>query len=312
MNRRELVSSVLDPNSKTPYIPAAFFIHFKPNFHRGQAAINKHLEYFQVTGMDFVKIQYETRFPLRPEISCPDDWSKMPLYREEFYADLINVAKNLVDATSQDSLVIMTLFSPFMCAGHTVGKTVLVDHLEENPEKTKKGIEIITESLMLFVQGCIDIGIDGFYHSTQGGETHRFEGSPIFDECIKPYDLALMEEIDQSCEFNILHICDYEGGYTDLKPFLDYPGHVVNSSLKLNDTVLTGHEISTMFDRPFMGGLDRHGIITSGSDEEIREAVISVCQSAPEKFILGADCTLPSDINWNNIKTAIETAHTYR
>jgi uroporphyrinogen decarboxylase len=34
-------------------------------------------------------------------------------------------------------------------------------------------------------------------------------------------------------------------------------------------------------------------------------------QDAPERFILGADCTLPGDVDWDNIKTAIATAHDY-
>jgi uroporphyrinogen decarboxylase len=312
MNKREILLSLLNPGTSTPYIPAAFFLHFDPAYQHGQAAIDKHLEYFRYTGMDFVKIQYETHFPILPEITKPDDWVRMPCYGKDFYEDQINIAKGLVTAAGKDALVIMTLYSPFMCAGHSVGKNVLFEHLKKNPEKTKKGIEIITESLMLFVKGCIEVGIDGFYHSTQGGETNRFESSPIFKECIKPYDLALMEEIERSCKFNILHICDYEGGYTDLTPFQDYPGHIVNCSLKLGEKNLTGKEVSRMFDKPFMGGLDRHGIVTSGNKEEIERAVKAVCQDAPEKFILGADCTLPGDIDWDNIKTAIQTAHSFR
>jgi uroporphyrinogen decarboxylase len=312
MNKRESVLSLLNPDTETPYVPAAFFLHFDPVFHHGQAAVDKHLEYFRYTGMDFVKIQYEQRFPLITEISKPEDWNRMPCYGLDFYEDQISIAKSLVDAAGKDALVLMTLFSPFMCAGHTVGKNVLVDHLEEDSDKTKKGIEIITESLMNFIKGCIEAGIDGFYHSTQGGETHRFEGSPIFDNCIKLYDLALMEEIDSHCKFNILHICDYEGGYTDLTPFLDYPGHVVNCSLVLREKRLTGAEVSRIFGRPFMGGLDRHGIINNGTELEIQTAVNEVCKSAPEKFIIGADCTLPSDINWKNIKTAIDTVHAFR
>jgi len=34
-----------------------------------------------------------------------------------------------------------------------------------------------------------------------------------------------------------------------------------------------------------------------------------VLHEAPDKFILGADCTLPSDIDWDNIKAAISTGH---
>jgi uroporphyrinogen decarboxylase len=161
----------------------------------------------------------------------------------------------------------------------------------------------------LFVNGCIDAGIDGFYHSTQGGESNRFEGSSIFDECIKPYDLYLMEAIDHSCEFNILHICDYEGEYSNLTPFLDYPGHVVNASLKLGEQYISPKIISEMFGRPSMGGLDRHGIIITGSEKEIQTEVKRICKNSPNKFILGADCTLPSNINWQNIRTAIHTAH---
>jgi uroporphyrinogen decarboxylase len=182
-------------------------------------------------------------------------------------------------------------------------------HIKENPGKVKQGLEIITESLMLFVKECIQLGVDGFYHSTQGGESERFGGSPLFDECVKPYDLALMEEIDQACIFNILHICDYHAGYDDLSPFLDYPGHVVNCSLRLGSKELTGKELSKMFNRPFMGGLDRKGIIVSGSKAEIEATVKSALRSAPDDTILGADCTLPGDIHWDNIKTAISAAH---
>jgi len=60
-----------------------------------------------------------------------------------------------------------------------------------------------------------------------------------------------------------------------------------------------------------MGGMDRHGIIVSGSTEEIRRAARQVLAQAPERFILGADCTLPGDIRWENIRAAIATAHGY-
>jgi uroporphyrinogen decarboxylase len=289
VNKREVVLSLKNPDTATPYIPAAFFLHFDPVYHCGQAAIDKQLEFFRYTEMDFVKIQYETKFPNRPEIIKPADWEIMPCYGADFYEDAWHIVEGLVAEAGKDALVIMTLYSPFMCAGHSIGKDALMRHFKEDSEKTRKGIEIITDSLMLFVKGCIARGIDGFYHSTQGGETERFGGTSIFEQCIKPYDLALMEEINTRCEFNILHVCDYWGGYTDLTPFLDYPGHVVNSSTTLGDKMLSAKEISAMFGRPFMGGLDRHGIITSGSKSDIEAAVHSACEDAPDKFILGAD-----------------------
>ena len=56
--KRDAVLAMLDKSGRQPYIPAAFFIHFDPAYHFGEAAVKKHLEYFRATGMDFVKIQY--------------------------------------------------------------------------------------------------------------------------------------------------------------------------------------------------------------------------------------------------------------
>ena len=70
----------------------------------------------------------------------------------------------------------------------------------------------------------------------------------------------------------------------------------------------TYHE---MFGRPFMGGLERKGAIFSGDPTAIRQAVNVALSQAPEGFILAADCTVPSDTPWENLKTAIDTAHAY-
>jgi len=309
MNKRELVLSFLDPDEPQKYTPAAFFLHFDPIYRRGQAAIDKHMEFFQYTDMDFVKIQYETLFPNRPQMQRPQDWVNMPLYLEDFYADQLRIVESLIKQASKEALVIMTLYSPFMCARFTNDK--ITEHIKENPAQAKKGLEIITESLMLFVKACVRLGIDGFYHSTQGGESFRCDDIALFEESIKPFDLVLMEEINHSCIFNILHVCDFRGQYTDLQPFLDYPGHVVSSGLDLTAATLSTQEVFDLFGRPFMGGMDRNGILVSGDSAEIKRAVEDVLDNAPPKFILGADCTLPADVSWDNIKTAISAAHRY-
>lgn len=312
MNKRDVLLSLLGEDQKPPYIPAAFFLHFDEQYHQGRPAVDKHLEYFRYTGMDFVKIQYERTFPHRPEIQTPDDWAKMPLYEKDFYEDQLSVVKGLVKEAKDEALVLVTLYSPFMCAGHTVGEQTLTQHIKEDPEKVKQGMQVVTDSLMLFVQECIKLGVDGFYASTQGGESHRFEDKSLFEACVEPYDLVIMEEINRSCIFNILHVCDYHGGYDDLTPFLTYPGDVVNCSLQVGSETLTGQEVSQMFGRPYMGGLDRKGVLATGTQAEVRQAAEDVLAKAPERFILAADCTVPNDTDWDNLKAAITTAHEYK
>ena len=115
--------------------------------------------------MDFVKIQYEREFPRVAAIQKPEDWKSMPMYKLDFYEPELQVVRGLVKAAKKEALVLITLYSPFMCAGHTSPDLI---HLNENPEAVKKGLEIVTDSLMLFVKECIRIGVDGFYASTQG------------------------------------------------------------------------------------------------------------------------------------------------
>jgi uroporphyrinogen decarboxylase len=154
--------------------------------------------------------------------------------------------------------------------------------------------------------------LDGFYTSTQGGEAERFPDSSLFQQCVRPYDLALMEEINRSCIFNILHVCDYHLPYRDLAPFVDYPGQVVSAGLELTGGKTSPKKLARLFGRPFMGGLDRLGAIARGSQGEVKQAVEEVLKEAPERFILGADCTVPSDTRWDNLKLAVSIAHAYQ
>ena len=311
MHKRDVMFSLIDRHQLPPIVPAAFFLHFDPAFRVGQAAVDKHLEYFRYTGMDFVKIQYEKPFPPIPAIRAPEDWVKMPRYGLDFYAEPLAVVEGLVQAAKRDAVVVVTLYSPFMSAGHTAGDAVLTDHLRRDPEKVRRGMEIITDSLLLFVRECIRLGVDGFYHSTQGGEAGRFADPDIFAQYVKPYDLILMEEAARACPFNILHVCDYQRDYDDLTPFLDYPGHVVNCPLKVGSQTLTPAEAARLFRRPYMGGLERTGVLATGTPTQVREAAEAVLRAAPERFVLAADCTVPGDTPWENLKTAVDAAHAW-
>ena len=311
-DKRQLVLDLLDADQTPRYVPAGFFIHFGEENHVGQTAIDKHAEYFRYTGMDFVKIQYEAGFPLHPEVERPEDWARLPLHGKEFYAEQVGVVEGLVKALKKDALVIVTLYSPFMLACGSIGAERVVEHMEADPDAVRKGMDVITESLPGFVGECVRVGVDGFYASTQGGEAGRFTRPESFKENVMPSDLRVQNEINDSCIFNILHVCDFHLPYDDLSPFLDYPGDVVNSSLHVGDETMTPKAASELFGRPFMGGLERKGIIVNGSEEEIRHEVQDVLAHAADRQILGADCTLPADIALENIRTAIQAAHDFR
>ena len=218
VNKRDVIYSLIEGKVNEDYIPSAFFVHFGEGFKTGDAAVNRHLEYFNSIDMDFVKIQYEAEFPLLKSVKKPEDWAKMPFYKKDFYEKQLYVVKELVKKGKKQAPVIATLYSPFMSAGHSVTGDVLTEHLKMDPEKVKKGMDIITESTLIFANECIKLGVDGFLASTQGGEGFRFKDPSIFKEYVKPYDLTVMNRINEACSCNVLHICDYVGDYDDLSP----------------------------------------------------------------------------------------------
>lgn len=311
MNKRETVLDLVNAVTPPNYVPAAFFLHFDPVYHRGQPAIDKQMEFFAATGMDLLKIQYEQTPPPAPPIKTAQDWANLPRCGDEFFEPTFGVVKGLLAQAQAQAPVILTIYSPFMWAKQTVGEEMLNAQLKENPDAVARGLAIMTENVLTLVRGCKRLGIDGFYVSTQGGESYRFARTPIFQKYIKPTDLAVWDEA-RSCTFNILHVCDFDGGYDDLNPYLDYPGHVVNCSLKVGDKLLTPKEAGKFFGRPFMGGMDRHGVLATGTAQEIQQTVQSVLADAPDRFILGADCTVPANTPWENLKTAISAAHAHR
>jgi uroporphyrinogen decarboxylase len=312
VGKRDALLSLREGGPGPGYVPAAFFLHFDERSRLGKPAVEKHLQYFRSTGMDFVKVQYERTFPALPEIRTPGDWKAMPRYGLDFYKPQLEVVEGLVKAAGHEALVLCTLYSPFMCAGHTVGRPVLVKHIEQDGEAVRKGLDAITESLLGFVRECRRLGVDGFYASTQGGEKGTFRDPGLFGKYVTPYDLRLMKEIDETCRFNVLHVCDYEAPYADLTPVLDYPGHVVGCSPRLTSGEVSLRELGRRFGRPIMGGMDRKGAIATGTNDEIRRAVTAVLQAAPDRFILGADCTVPGEARWEGLRTAIATAHAFR
>ena len=141
-NKRERMTRLLDRNPRQDYVPAAFFIHFDESCRFGQAAVQKHLEYFKQTDMDFVKIQYERKFPPIPTFKRPEDWKKMPLYKLDFYPPQLEAIRGLVEALKKEALILVTLYSAFMCAGHSAGQPLLNAHLHENPDAVKRGMEV--------------------------------------------------------------------------------------------------------------------------------------------------------------------------
>jgi uroporphyrinogen decarboxylase len=310
-SKRDLMMQVLNMSSTPGYIPAGFFMHFGV---KGDAAIKSHLEYFRATGMDFLKIQFdELGLPQNDQIKSAKDWAKMPILPEEWFEPALYLLKNLVREVKSEAMIIQTLYSPYQMAKQAVPWNILVEHVKQDAESVCRGMENITLSIMNFVQAAARLGVDGFYTCTQGGETNRVADLSLFYRAIKNYDMILYKEVSQLVPYNIMHICDYEGTYENfVLRFQDYPGQVINVPLEADNKPLSLTHAAEIFKRPVMGGLDRHGILSTGSPDDVKKTTAEVLKNAPSNMILSANCTVDKKIPLENLKAAIKTAHEFR
>ena len=312
-SKRERILQVLDQSRPNEYVPAAFFLHFENKL--GRKAVQDHKDFYRATNMDFVKVFYEIAVPT-VDINSGSDWEKVPVYGEEFFAPQVAVIADLAREFGNEAFVLPTVYSPLALAHQTLGRGKDFKKLiTENPKAFGKAIKNLSLSIENYLRAARKAGADGFYISTQGGDGNSIP-EKIWKEQVRQWDKHVSEVANEIGEINILHICDYGTPFKNaeaLYGFADYPASIINVPLKFSDgSTLNLKEAQKRFGRPIFGGLERLGVITTGSIEEAKAEVDKVLENASPNFILGADCTVPGTTDWENLRAIIDYAHTWR
>ena len=300
MNKNERVRAALK-GQPVDKVPGGFWFHFPSAQAHGQASIDAHLETYRATDVDFVKIMNEHPYRANVEIREPADWRNLrpaPL-SADFYQEQLDEIKGIVDGLNGECLTVSTIFNPFSEGNHAADHLV-TEHLKADPESVNQGLAAIAESLAEFAVACVEAGASGIYYSAQGGEEDRFSAQEFLNY-IKPHDLTILNALKSVGEFHLLHICKDR---IRLPLYADYPCHAVNwAATKHNLSLIEGRDL---FQRTIVGGLGDRGIIVDGNQEEIQAAVQQViAEFGPTGLMLGADCTLPTDISLANIRAAM-------
>ena len=312
-NRRERILQVLDQSRPHDYVPAAFFLHFENKL--GRKAVEDHKAFYKATNMDFVKVFYEIAVP-KIDIQSGKDWEKVPVYSEEFFAPQVAVIEDLAREFGKEAFILPTVYSPLALAHQTLGRGKDFKKLiEEDPKAFGQAIKNLSLSIENYLRSARKHGADGFYVSSQGGDGNTIPAK-IWKEQIREWDKHVSEVANEIGLINILHICDYGTPYKNaeaLYEYADYPASIINVPLKFSDgSTLNLKEAQKRFGRPIFGGLERLGVISKGTLEEAKAEVDKVLKDAAPNFILGADCTVPGDTDWEKLRAVIDYAHTWR
>lgn len=309
-NKKEIMDAFVAGTLDESYVPAAFFIHFPGKDSKvGEGAVKSHLYYLLQTNADVLKVQFEQRVAKIKELDKQETWDSIAPLPEDYYRPTFEVVKELYNNVGKDVYILPTVYSPYQVARQSLGDEVIAKAAVERPADLKRVLGYYADALEWFVKSCKEIGVEGFYMTTQGGEMKYYSIPGFFEEQIKPFDLRIMNLCQKDAKLTILHICDWEGTYDDLTRYTDYPGDIVNTPLVLNGTPFTVTDGEKLFNRPVLGGLDRHKEIISGTIDDVKAVVKKAIADGPKgRLMIGAECTV-SEAPIENIHAAVSAAH---
>jgi len=303
MNRIERVLAALK-NEPVDHVPISFWFHFPGNHIAGRRMAEAHIEYYRKCRPDFIKVMNDNPYYMPatlPVIENPSDWTRLekaPPTAAGFQAQLDGL-RILKKELGNEVLFITTIFNPYNY-GNKISRDQVKKHIREKPEAVKQGMQVIAESLADFSLACIEAGAAGVYYSAQAGGEEIFTAEE-HREFIKPFDLVVLKAVAGRAPFNLLHICSEK---THFENYQDYPADAVNWAATLPGQMRLS-EGKKFFNKPVVGGLDNNGVIVSGPEDAIRQAVRdAIDQGGREGLLLGANCTVPSDIDLNNLIVA--------
>lgn len=308
-NKREIMDAFLSGTLPESYVPAAFFVHYGSHQKFGEPAVQAHLQHYLQTNMDILKVQFEQRVPA---IRWADDstvWDSIAPLPDDFYQPTLDIIRRLQEIVGQDVYVLPTIYSPYQLATQSLREAGIREAAVHHPEALCQLLGYYAEALKWLVKECKALGIEGFYMTCQGGEKKYYDIPSFYETFVRPYDLDVMNSCTDGTHVNILHICDWEGTYDDLTRYADYPGQIVNTPINLDGTPFTTQDGEKLFGRPVLGGLDRHGVIVNGTEEETIQAVRAALAAAPAgRTMLGAECTV-GGAPMQNLHAAVYEAH---
>ena len=314
MTKKERVYRAIQ-GKEVDFVPVGFSLHFAEDKAAGEAGVKSHLDFFRATDTDIIKIMNENLVPDVGEIRVPEDWHKIPAYslKDDFMKRQIEMVEKILDKADSDAFALGTLHGVCASAIHPIEarygyekvRQLFCTHIRENKAPVMEAFKRITDGMCQLAVKYKELGLEGIYYAALGGEARYFTDEE-FEECIEPFDKQILQASKEAGGVNFLHMCKnglnmkrYET-YNELADVVNWGVYETDFSLEEGRRLFSGTTV--------MGGLaNRSGILVEGSKDELQAAVQEMIRTyGKNRFILGADCTLPTEIDYSRIKAVAE------
>lgn len=314
MNKKERIAAVVN-HQKSPETPVGFWLHFPKEAHKGVPAVKAHMDFVRQTDTDILKVMNENVF--YDGVTHIYSTADIPKFRgysrqDEIFRNQMDVIRAVADQAQGEYPIISTIHGLVVSAFHETGFSGnytsmgygLAIFCREKPEEMKRVFRTIAESLMELVDCSLEAGADGIFYAALGGERNFFTDEE-YAAFVRPYEQMVYDYIKSRTPLNVLHICKSN---IELKRFAYLNPAIVNWSVYQNKISLS--EGARIFpDSVVLGGFpDRSGVLVDGSLDDIRAHTAAVLKEMKDTpFIVGSDCTLPTEIDLDRIRLVVDT-----
>ncbi|MDD6033748.1 MAG: uroporphyrinogen decarboxylase family protein [Oscillospiraceae bacterium] len=316
MNKIERMKAVF-ANEVPDVTPVGFWFHYPVSLTARESA-DAHLKLYRELNGDIIKIMddcFGQDLTHGLKIEHASDWREITLPGRDCpqYRKMEEVIRLLAQEVGEEVMIFPTMWSPFKLASWAYifggsDEATFMRHCAEDPDSVAAGVSKIADVLTDWTEGYLQAGASGIYYSGQFSEPRRFIPE-VWGRLVRPFDLQVLERAKALGGYTIVHICgEADHGFrSSPERYADYPGDLFNWDV--HRTGLSLEEGRTLFCKPILGGLDNHGLLTEGTPEEIAAETRRIIASFGRRgFMLGADCTVPADIDLARLKAAAAAA----
>ena len=316
MTKRERVLAAI-LGHEVDVVPSSYSLHFPSEKAKSNKGVRSHLEFYKKTDVDIMKIMNEYLVPDFGGIRVPSDWKIIPSFnrKTKFISDFGDFVKKIVDRLGPDDFFLATIHG--ICAssihpiearyGYLPVRELQVSHLREKSAPYLDACRRIADGLCCMADVLLEAGVDGIYYAALGGERH-FYTDEEFSRAVLPFDLQVLRHIKAKGGYVLLHMCKNNLNMQRFKPYAPYADIVNWGVAETNFSLKDGKKLFS--NAAIMGGLpNRAKMWSQGSDEDLKKAIKKIiAEMGRKKFIMGADCTLATDLAYERINTAVRTA----
>ena len=317
MDKRERVLACMN-HLTVDRPPVGFWFHFSDEQKMGAACVQAHLDYYNHVDVDLAKIMCDGYFdypnPLAQSVQKASDWYHLkPLGKNHpFLREQVDRAKAVKDGLKDDMCVFYNVFAPFSSIRYGTSDELVMAHLREDPQAVAYALGIIAEDNSTLCELLMtEAGCDGIYYCVQGGEKDRMTGE-TYRAYVTPSDKAVLSHANKFSPYNILHCCGWAGIPNRLENWQDYPAKVINWAVFIEEMDLVRGR-AFFSGKTVLGGCDNRktGVLYTGSKAEVQSFVRKLVSSFDQDtgYMIGADCTLPADIDKKRIQWVIEAVN---